>query len=88
MGKAAPVLHCDVLFSSYPTPFFHIFIPKLRWFFLCKHLLLLVNERFLHLHSSIDARYNGVYHLNPAKAVLMYFPIFFGREEMKKVDVN
>lgn len=33
-------------------------------------------------------RYNGDYVLNPAKAELMYFPTFYGREEMKKVVVD
>jgi hypothetical protein len=33
-------------------------------------------------------RYNGIYTLNPAKAQLMYFPIFYGRNEVKKVSVN
>lgn len=33
-------------------------------------------------------RYNGVYHLNPAKAELMYFPVFFGREGMKEVTIQ
>jgi TonB-dependent SusC/RagA subfamily outer membrane receptor len=33
-------------------------------------------------------RYSGVYNLNPAKAEMMYFPVFYGREGMKKVVVN
>jgi uncharacterized protein YfaS (alpha-2-macroglobulin family) len=33
-------------------------------------------------------RYNGVYTLNPAKAQLMYFPVFYGRNEIKKVGVH
>ncbi|MEO0341756.1 MAG: hypothetical protein AAF242_21450, partial [Bacteroidota bacterium] len=33
-------------------------------------------------------RYNGKYQLNPAKAELMYFPIFFGNNEGKKVVIN
>lgn len=33
-------------------------------------------------------RYSGNYHINPAKAELMYFPIFFGREEMKKIQIK
>jgi alpha-2-macroglobulin len=34
------------------------------------------------------ARFSGVFNLNPAKAELMYFPIFFGREGIKKVVVE
>ncbi|MFN0257687.1 alpha-2-macroglobulin family protein [Pedobacter ureilyticus] len=33
-------------------------------------------------------RYTGSYVLNPAKAELMYFPVFYGREGMKKVEVK
>lgn len=33
-------------------------------------------------------RYSGNYILNPAKAEMMYFPIFYGREEMKRVAIN
>lgn len=32
-------------------------------------------------------RYTGSYHLNPARAELMYFPVFFGRETMKKCGI-
>jgi alpha-2-macroglobulin len=48
-----------------------------------------------HLHKGIHTfivslmpRYTGNYHLNPAKAEMMYFPVFYGREEMKKVVVG
>lgn len=33
-------------------------------------------------------RYNGQYTLNPAKAEMMYFPVFFGREDMKSIRIN
>ena len=33
-------------------------------------------------------RYDGIYNLNPAKAEMMYFPVFYGREGMKKVVVG
>ncbi len=33
-------------------------------------------------------RYSGVYHLNPAKAEMMYFPVFYGREGIKKVAIK
>lgn len=32
-------------------------------------------------------RYTGSYHLNPARAELMYYPVFYGRNEMKKCSV-
>ncbi|MFB9845012.1 alpha-2-macroglobulin family protein [Mucilaginibacter ginsenosidivorans] len=33
-------------------------------------------------------RYSGIYNINPAKAEMMYFPVFYGREEMKKVEIG
>ncbi|TDQ08514.1 carboxypeptidase-like regulatory domain-containing protein [Pedobacter metabolipauper] len=33
-------------------------------------------------------RYSGNYVLNPAKAEMMYFPVFYGREGLKRVTVN
>jgi TonB-dependent SusC/RagA subfamily outer membrane receptor len=36
----------------------------------------------------LQPRYTGFYHLNPAKAEMMYFPVFYGREGMKKVTVH
>jgi uncharacterized protein YfaS (alpha-2-macroglobulin family) len=33
-------------------------------------------------------RYDGKYTLNPAKAEMMYFPVFYGREGMKKVAIG
>ena len=32
-------------------------------------------------------RYTGAYHLNPARVELMYFPVFYGRETMKKCSI-
>ncbi|WP_394339447.1 alpha-2-macroglobulin family protein [Mucilaginibacter auburnensis] len=39
---------------------------------------------------SIDLmpRYSGKYNLNPAKAEMMYFPIFYGREAIKQVTIG
>lgn len=37
---------------------------------------------------SLLPRFTGRYHLNPAKAEMMYFPVFYGREEMKKVRID
>jgi TonB-dependent SusC/RagA subfamily outer membrane receptor len=33
-------------------------------------------------------RFDGRYNLNPAKAEMMYFPVFYGREGMKKVVIG
>jgi hypothetical protein len=33
-------------------------------------------------------RYGGNYHLNPAKAEMMYFPVFYGREGMKMFEIG
>ena len=41
-------------------------------------------------HYTIDLlpRYKGKYHLNPAKAEWMYFPVIYGRDEMKNVAIE
>lgn len=36
----------------------------------------------------LEPRYNGTFTLNPAKAELMYFPTFYGRNEIKKVEIK
>lgn len=42
-----------------------------------------------HVYSlSLEPRYNGRYILNPSKAALMYFPTFYGRNEIKKIDIR
>lgn len=37
---------------------------------------------------SLLPRYTGTYTLNPAKAEMMYFPIFTGREAIRKVNIE
>lgn len=37
---------------------------------------------------SLMPRYTGNYCLNPAKAEMMYFPVFYGREAMKKIQIK
>jgi len=36
---------------------------------------------------SLLPRYTGRYQLNPARAEMMYFPLFYGREGIKEVDI-
>lgn len=36
----------------------------------------------------LEPRYNGHFILNPAKAELMYFPTFFGRERIKRIAIK
>jgi len=36
----------------------------------------------------LQPRYTGSYTLNPAKAELMYFPVFFGREGVKRIKIS
>ncbi len=36
----------------------------------------------------LEPRYNGTFTLNPVKAELMYFPVFFGRNEMKQMIIQ
>jgi uncharacterized protein YfaS (alpha-2-macroglobulin family) len=35
----------------------------------------------------LEPRYNGHYNLNPTKVELMYYPTFFGRNEMKRIEI-
>ncbi|MBS0028890.1 alpha-2-macroglobulin family protein [Chitinophaga sp. 22321] len=37
---------------------------------------------------SLMPRYTGYYHVNPAKAEIMYFPVFFGREAIKQLIIS
>ena len=37
---------------------------------------------------NLVSRYDGKYTLNPAKTEMMYFPVFYGREGMKKVVIG
>jgi uncharacterized protein YfaS (alpha-2-macroglobulin family) len=36
----------------------------------------------------LEPRYGGTFSLNPAKVSLMYFPIFYGRNEIKKLLIK
>ena len=46
--------------------------------------LLVGNYKFT---IDLQPRFTGSYHLNPCTAELMYFPIFSGRNEMKKINI-
>lgn len=41
-----------------------------------------------HYSVQLIPRYGGSYHVNPAKAEMMYFPVFYGREGMKMFDIE
>ena len=41
-----------------------------------------------HFEIELEPRYSGSFTLNPAKASLMYFPVFYGRNEMKKLNIE
>ena len=36
----------------------------------------------------LEPRYSGNYTINPAKAELMYFPVFYGRDGIKRVEIK
>ena len=50
----------------------------------CSHL----NPGKYTFEVQLVARYHGNFTLNPAKAELMYFPVFFGRNAMQKVSIR
>ncbi|MES2279295.1 MAG: alpha-2-macroglobulin family protein [Bacteroidota bacterium] len=37
---------------------------------------------------TLTSRYGGTYNVNPAKAEMMYFPVFYGRERMKVFKIE
>ena len=37
---------------------------------------------------SLQPRFSGAYTLNPAKIELMYFPLFYGRNEIKRIIIK
>jgi len=39
-------------------------------------------------HILLEPRYTGSYTINPARAELMYFPVFYGRNGMEKVRIE
>jgi uncharacterized protein YfaS (alpha-2-macroglobulin family) len=47
-----------------------------------------MNKGTYEFEIELEPRYAGRYHINPAKAELMYFPVFFGRNEMKEVEIK
>ena len=50
----------------------------------CEHL----NEGRYTFNIELIPRYTGIYTLNPAKAEQMYFPVFYGRNELKEVNIG
>ena len=46
-----------------------------------------LNKGTHYFEIELEPRYKGSYTLNPAKAELMYFPTFYGRNEMKQVQI-
>lgn len=47
-----------------------------------------LNKGIHYFDIELEPRYKGSYTLNPAKAELMYFPVFYGRNEMKQVQIK
>ncbi|HSC55478.1 MAG TPA: carboxypeptidase-like regulatory domain-containing protein [Phnomibacter sp.] len=41
-----------------------------------------------HYTIPLEVRFTGKFSINPAKAELMYFPMFYGREQMKAISVE
>jgi uncharacterized protein YfaS (alpha-2-macroglobulin family) len=47
-----------------------------------------MNKGTYEFEIELEPRYTGKYHLNPAKAELMYYPVFYGRNEMRVVEIK
>ncbi len=50
----------------------------------CQHL----NKGTVNFQIELMPRYTGTYQLNPARAELMYFPVFYGHEGMKSIKIE
>jgi TonB-dependent SusC/RagA subfamily outer membrane receptor len=46
-----------------------------------------LNKGIHYFDIELEPRYKGRYTLNPAKAELMYFPVFYGRNEMMEIKI-
>lgn len=70
--------------------FLHTLIDSFREYFKEKTAIFCTKLKQGKYTFNIDLmpRYSGSYVLNSAKAEMMYFPVFFGREGMKKVGIN
>jgi uncharacterized protein YfaS (alpha-2-macroglobulin family) len=86
------------LMLEIPIPAGCTYLDKDHWWGWDEHVEFLKNKVMLFLrnlspgehtfHVPLEVRYGGSYTLNPAKVCLMYYPFYFGRNEMKKVDIT
>ena len=47
-----------------------------------------LNKGIHHFEINLEPRYTGSFTLNPVKAALMYFPVFFGQNEMSRILIK
>jgi alpha-2-macroglobulin len=47
-----------------------------------------INKGMHHFEVNLETRYSGTYTLNPVKVSLMYFPPFYGRNDLKHVVIQ
>ena len=48
----------------------------------------LLTKGMHHFEVQLEPRYTGRFTLNPVKAELMYFPVFYGRNELTQIDIK
>lgn len=46
-----------------------------------------MNKGAYEFEIELEPRYSGTYTMNPAKAELMYFPVYYGRNEAKQIKI-
>jgi alpha-2-macroglobulin len=46
-----------------------------------------MNKGAYEFEIELEPRYSGTYTMNPVKAELMYFPVFYGRNETKQIKI-
>ncbi|MBL7696535.1 MAG: hypothetical protein JNK79_00180 [Chitinophagaceae bacterium] len=47
-----------------------------------------INKGSQHFEIELESRYSGSFTINPAKVSLMYFPTFYGRNDLRKISIN
>ncbi|HXB42712.1 MAG TPA: alpha-2-macroglobulin family protein, partial [Puia sp.] len=47
-----------------------------------------MNTGIHYFEVELESRYNGTFTINPAKISLMYFPVFYGRNGMKEIEIR
>lgn len=86
------------LMLEIPIPAGCTYLDRDHWWGWNEHVEFLKNKVMVFLnnlspgehtfHVPLEVRYSGRYTLNPAKVCLMYYPFFYGRDDMHQVNIR